>query len=385
MNILVFTHLITGHFLEYIHHIYEGAAKDIENQYFFIIPRVFEDVKSNYSWIDAPNLNFIYLSDEELTATKKKNQIIVAWYLSRIVKKYVRDLSVDRVFLLWLIGLMPFLPLFLPRTVKVSGILYRIHLYKKDDQSGLKNFIEDVRMRFICLMHNVEEIYVLNDKKSTTTLNSLYGVNKFRYLPDPVPHIVKTDLKNLREDLNIEGKKKIYLHFGAMDERKGTLTILKAIIETKPSILNNSAFIFAGRVDKTIKKDFYEILKTAERKCEIIVYDKFCENEFLYNLCYTCDYILIPYFNTCQSSGVIGYASFFRKPVIGPSNGLLGHLIKENRLGLTIDDIDSRKLAEQLERDIIFNCEDSYSKSHTVEAFIDAVFCKIGNSRKYAV
>ena len=159
-----------------------------------------------------------------------------------------------------------------------------------------------------------------------------------------------------------------------MEERKGTLTILKAIIEAKQEKIKDSVFVFAGRVDHAIKDEFYDLIKIARQKCEIKVYDEFCENDFLYNLCYTCDFILIPYSNTCQSSGVIGYASFFEKPVIGPSKGLLGNLIKDNNLGLAIDDLDFCILARHLEKHINIGCDNTYSKNHTIEAFIKALF-----------
>ena len=44
----------------------------------------------------------------------------------------------------------------------------------------------------------------------------------------------------------------------------------------------------------------------------------------------------MPYHITNLSSGVIGYAALFGKPVIGPSKGLLGHLINKYQLGETV-------------------------------------------------
>ena len=232
--------------MEYIHHIYERAAKDGENQYFFLLPRKFEELRNNFEWLDTPNVTIVHLTDKEELMAKNGSMIKTAWYLSRIVKKYVKELGINKIFLLWLIGLMPFLPILLPSKVKVSGILYRIHLYKKVEQSKFRNFIEDLRMRYLSKKHNIEKIYVLNDEKSAVILNNIYGVDKYRYLPDPVPYIDKDRLKYLREELKIGKEKKIYLHFGAMEERKGTLTILKAIIEAKQEKIKDSVFVFAA-------------------------------------------------------------------------------------------------------------------------------------------
>ena len=44
----------------------------------------------------------------------------------------------------------------------------------------------------------------------------------------------------------------------------------------------------------------------------------------------------MPYKITKLSSGVLGYAAVFKKPVIGPSDGLIGNLIKRNGLGMCL-------------------------------------------------
>jgi len=375
MRILVFTHIVSGHFSEYMHHIFEAALSDSKNKYIFLTSSKFNNVKTNFEWPKAENINFAFLTEKEAEKACKKNLIRGAWSLSWILRKYVNTLDVDKVFLLWFAGLMPFLPLVLPRKVLISGILYRIHLYKIDEQSKIRNCIDNIRMRFIAMRHNIEKIYVLNDEKSVKIYNNLYGVDKFIYLPDPVPFIDKTKLKDLKEELGVEINNVIYLHFGAMDERKGTLLILQAIIEANRDKIMNSVFIFAGKVDSRIKEEFYELVDIAKQKCKILVFDRFCENEFLYNLCYTCNYILIPYSNTCQSSGVIGYASFFQKPVIGPSKGLLGNLIKDNHLGITMNIVDSHEIAKLIEGNIKYDSYNIYSENHSVEAFSKVLFC----------
>lgn len=60
------------------------------------------------------------------------------------------------------------------------------------------------------------------------------------------------------------------------------------------------------------------------------------------------DYVLVPYKNVEQSSGIIGYAAQYNKPVIGPSEGLLGELIREYRLGYTITQLSVSNLSEKM-------------------------------------
>ena len=207
-------------------------------------------------------------------------------------------------------------------------------------------------MRYSIFVNNksVERILVLNDQYAVDQLNNIYSTDKFCFLPDPVPNIDMSKVKNIRCELGINPEDNVYLHFGGLDSRKGTLEILDAIALMSEEELEGKVFVFAGRVYKSIHDDFYERYERLKDKVKILVFDEFCDYVFLNNLCYSCDCILIPYKNPNQSSGVIGYASLFQKPVIGPSQGLLGRLIKEYKLGVTIDNIDKEMILESLKK-----------------------------------
>lgn len=172
---------------------------------------------------------------------------------------------------------------------------------------------------------------MLNDEDSTRTFNS---TSKFRSLPAPVPSVDFSKVKSVRENIGISYDERLLLHFGGLDGRKGTLDILNSIISSKEGELDNICFVFAGRINKNTRDKFYELLNVAKTKAKILVFDKFCSYDFLCNLCYSCDVILMPYHLTNLSSGVLGYAALFHKPVIGPDNGLIGKLINKYHLGI---------------------------------------------------
>ena len=88
------------------------------------------------------------------------------------------------------------------------------------------------------------------------------------------------------------------------------------------------------------------------------------------------DYILIPYKNTAQSSGVISYASQFCVPVIGPAEGLLGNLIRKFDMGLCIENPNSYAMAEMfnegkyLQADINKEGANKYLNICTPQSFV---------------
>lgn len=76
-----------------------------------------------------------------------------------------------------------------------------------------------------------KKVFVLNDKRSVSLLNEKYNTDKFCFLPDPFPQTESP--KDIREDLNIPVKNKIFLHFGGLGRRKGTLLIADTISRMK--------------------------------------------------------------------------------------------------------------------------------------------------------
>lgn len=370
MRILIFDSEISGHHLEYIHHLYDAATKDFQNQYVFIVNKDFDAVKDKLVWQKSDNIKCIQLNNEKQRKCDNKNLLLASWYKSKIVKEYVKIFHIDQVWLIMFMQLMPFLPLLLINSrVKIIGVLYRIYLYEKENMTRMHLLLEIMRYKIIVANSSIKNILVLNDKRGTEILNKKYNTNKFKYIPDPVPFIDKSKLKNVRVDFGITKNDILYLHFGGLNRRKGTLLIMQALDILSSKDLNNKVFIFAGKIHNDIKEEFYNLKTKNEHKCKIIVFDEFCSYELINNLCFSSDCILIPYCNTNQSSGVLSYAGYFNKPVIAPSQGLLGNLVRNYALGISLDNINCKSLSESLLIPIP-NIKNKYSESHTIDAFV---------------
>ena len=212
----------------------------------------------------------------------------------------------------------------------------------------------------------------MNDHDSAETFNKLYHTDKFQFLPDPVPSVDRSKVHDIRKELNIPQDKKVFLHFGGLSDRKGTLDILDAIGLCSKEDLADKTFIFAGHQSKNLEPLFSARYNFVKDKAQILVFNEFCSYDFLYNLCYTCDVILMPYHLTDLSSGVLGYASVFNKPVVGPSDGLIGRLIRQYNFGLALDEISAKSLISTFSESI--SCYSTgYSKINDVSGFIDTI------------
>ena len=369
MKTLIFEPCLTGHHLEYLNHYYEGALERSEQEFIFLVPNSFDDIKNQYEWRSSKNIRFEFIEEDELKKCLHANKYIASYNKAKLISKSSRLYDVDRVLLTMLMEVIPFVLFFLPSGIKLRGIIYQIYLYAQDGDSKFRLLLDKFRYWIIARSKKIEKIFILNDTDSAEIFNKTYKTNKFIFLPDPVPNVDICSVKDIRSDIGLNKTDLVYLHFGGLAERKGTLEILKAIIECEEARLCDCAFVFAGKVNIDIKENFYNILSKARNKAKVLVFDEFCSYEFLYNLCYSIDYILMPYQITKLSSGVLGYAAVFRKPVIGPSDGLIGNLIRENGLGKCLPFISKDYIKREFGERLLMD-ETTYIKKNDISEFI---------------
>lgn len=377
MNVLIYCPYISGHFLEYINHIYHICTRHEENTYIFVIHPDFAKVKERMSW-DHNNGNILFesLTTNELESSTTGNLFKTAFNTAKIIGRKVSQYNANKVFLPLLISSTPFLPIFVKPSVKVGGIIYMIYLYRMENASVTFKLLNKLKYLVFSIFNIFDNILILNDIKSSEKLNLLYNVSKFKYIPDPYIPLPVNPSNRIRTQYNISSNDKLYIHIGAMNENKGSKEILKSLIDMKQDDLANKVFFFAGKVENDIKNDFYQLLNEAKKEARIHLIDDFCSFELLGQLCQECDAIIIPYKRTSQSSGIIGYASQFGKPVIGPESGLLGNIIKEFKLGILLREISSESLIKaykMIEEGTYEKPNKDYCMTHTIESFQDVV------------
>lgn len=382
MKYIFFTHSISGHFLEYTYHQYNIAVQDLNNEYIFVVPNNFERIKDRFIWSPSVNVRFEYFDAGDLERPIRGliSSIIFSWKFCCEVKKYVKKYKADKVFTNFILGFVPFAPLFFCKNF-IDGILYKIYLYELHNCSKVKIFIEQTKVKYLASCHAFDSVYVLNDFNAANTLNKKFNVKKFKYLTDPyVP--IDTGGVMIRKMYNIDNDDVLFSHFGALNSYKSTCDILRSILLLSKEERKKYVFVIAGKVSKEIEKEFKNLYNRVCYEVRVIVRNEFCDYEYLAALANESDAILIPYKQTSQSSGIIGYADQFRTPVIGPSGGLLGSLINRYHLGITLEEINAECLVSayrQISKKKILPPSGTYCKEHTVENFQSIIFDGIVN------
>lgn len=375
MRYLIYDTNLGGHHIEYLHHYYIAALSKPEDEFIFCIDKAsFENRKGQYNWPETKHIRFEYISQNTITRCNTGNIYIQGWRKSKEISLAAKKYKCDKVILTMLMEVIPFILFMLPKNTVVRGIIYMIYLYELKQMSLLKRVITTLRYLLMVKSNRLDRAFILNDKNSAIRLNKIYHTNKFHYIPDPVPSVEISKLINLRSQLSIPKDSVIYLHFGVLSTRKGTLDILEAIKISQKKDLLNKHFVFAGVVKEHLRIHFYQLIKEIkELGANILVFDEFCSKDFLYNLCYTCDIILMPYHYTNLSSGVLGYAAVFKKPVIGPGSGIIGNCIREYRLGHTLSKISKEDIKEAFLLPLSYTGRNHYEKQNSIDGFIKTI------------
>jgi glycosyltransferase involved in cell wall biosynthesis len=371
-NILIFDDKIDGHHLEYVHHLFIKSLSIKDKNFFFLLPPEFELLKKNFIWPKTDNIHVFHLSIKEISSLKNKNGILKSLIISKIIKKAVNKHNIQKIFLISLISVLPILPFFLDKKIKVSGIIYLIYLYRWKNSNFLSKGLDLLKYFILSKFEIFDNLFLLNDQISPVIINKKFKTTKFKYLPDPINVNNHNAIFDLRSKLKIDKSSVIYSHFGALNERKGTLEILKAISLSNLTLKDKYNFIFAGKINRSIESEFYQLVEQLKNKAVIHIYNEFVDSDFIASLCSTSNYLLIPYKNVCQSSGVLSYAAAFKVPVIAPRLGLLGKLIKRNRLGYLLKDGSSNSIKDFLNSEDKFNdieVSNNYTKGRSINDF----------------
>lgn len=368
-RILICDIKISGHRIEYIHHLLTKANLS-NDEYVFYLPEAFIKQKDcGLDWSHKNNVKFEFFSPPKIRFTFAESVSI-----SRLLRSAIIKYGISHVFLISLIEVVPFADVFIPPQVKVSGVIYNIYLYRWRDSSIIRRISDIVKYLAIVKSKCINRVYILNDEAAARYLNIKFRTEKFHYLPDPYVPINYNNKKSEWLTKELIGKSYVFYHFGSLSERKGTLEILNAIPLINKELREQSIFIFTGQVQTKIKNAFYSAVAECRHLAKIVVIDKFCDFDLIAEICSHASLLLIPYKKTSQSSGIIGYAGQFNVPVLAPSDGLIGKLVRRYSLGYTINPVTAHKIAEFINQykpgaDI----PTLYQRNNTVQNFIDKI------------
>ena len=146
-KILVVEPEVSGHRLEYYHHIYMAAVKDKCNQYIFVFSADFRKQQSRFDWPRTGNIRIVILSEQQ-TMLLRGNIVKLTWKRSIFLIRLIRKYHPDKIFLLEAIFYLPYVPIFLAlvySSIEVNGIVFLVYTYRWKRQGYVRKILDVVK------------------------------------------------------------------------------------------------------------------------------------------------------------------------------------------------------------------------------------------------
>lgn len=308
------------------------------------------------------NIDILFLSEMEISASMHKKLWIRAINQWNIMKKYLKITGADHGHFLHFDLIQLPLALRLPfvRGKKISGLLFApsIHDLYQNNSSSLKEKIRDYRKKlFYALMLNNDAlsfIYTLDAYFPYYARQNFSNGHKVYHLPDP--SMFPTDNIHLNDEecalarRVVRDNKKMFLLFGYLERRKGIFEIVEALWHLEPKYASQIIVVFAGRLHNNICLEFMKKIEYYKRDnlegAIIYIEDRRLSTNEIICLLQHCNVVLAPYQRFVGSSGVLLWAAGAKKPVITQDYGFLGYQTRTYNLGIAVDTTKPKKIAD---------------------------------------
>jgi glycosyltransferase involved in cell wall biosynthesis len=362
MKLLIFDLEVDGHHPGYLRHLLRFWPDEQTYLHFVVAPTLAErhpvlvqtPSRARVSW--SP----ITLAEWQWYEKSKGSLVQRAWVEWRLFCRYATQTRAEQGLIMYVdrFQLPLALGLFLP--CKTSGIFFRPKLHyatlpahRPTRREQAQAWREQGFWRRALRHRQLKTLFTL-DPLAVTPLRALGGCAHVVHLPDPV-EIHPPDqaaVTQLQQTLGLAPARKIFLLFGALDQRKGIYPLLNALRQLPPAQQTQITVLVVGSMADTERAALLAALAEFQRHSavQLVLQDHFIPDEAIPHYFALADVVLALYQHHVGSSGVLLWAAAAGKAVLSSDYGLLGELVRRHHLGLTVDSSDPGAIVAGLGR-----------------------------------
>jgi hypothetical protein len=348
VNIIIYECDYTGHRVNYLIHLIEYVIQNdsyTQSVLFVLGEELLNKLKNERSQLDLVNIHSL---EEVYVGDPNRNKLLLK-DLENIIDEIK---TIEKVVLM---NFDLFIYSFFKRKylvqIAVRTIFFRpyVHFPNSNLKDKTKYFIKKLILKYVLVRNqNIEKIFILNDKKAVSLLNTIFfnqnkSDYKFYQLPDPVKNsekLITYRRRNIDSVIN-------FLVIGTIDEKKNVTALLQAM----QSISNTSKqfkirLTISGKIVNHFKQELLDKCSVYGVSFEIEIIDKFLtETEFENNMEIS-DCVFMAYKGFYSSSGILGHAISYLKPIIFSNDTLVEQMAKKYSVGFgcnpeSVDSIQS--------------------------------------------
>ncbi|WP_273214424.1 glycosyltransferase [Runella zeae] len=386
---LIYDRDISGHHLDYLQFLVEYLKQSpptTREKFVFVLH---EGAKVRFQK-DESMINFYYIKPEDLDFILSHAGVIARAaaemnYLKSLVERY----HTQRLVFMHIDAFQYELgKAFIPKLgIKIAGLLFLPFRKYYEDGSTLKaklkrewrGWRKGLQMKWMLRHPQIDQIFILNDKQGVQEYNRKFG-SRFEYLPDPIDVglPITTATQVLKDKYGIPSEKMIFLIYGHLSERKNVPNILEALTSLSTTQHQQMCILICGEPEIGYETALYSAIEKAEKKypdVSFVKHIRFFNPNDTNEAIKLADVVLVPYINFFSSSNILGLAAKYSKPMIASKLGVMGALVHQYKLGLTVAPQKPAAIAEAIKYYLNHLSAtidgQKYLEDHTAE-----VFCK---------
>ncbi|PSB04089.1 glycosyltransferase [Merismopedia glauca] len=400
-HIMLFDLATGGHHLSYIQYIirYCFDQEFVGKLDIVVSPKFLEehsDIVKLVSNHHQKNVEFLAITEAEYSAIISYNhsisRVFKEWSLSG---KYAQKLEVQHCLFMYLDSLQLPMALRAKFPCPFSGIYFRPTLHYKDfnkytpsAQEQIKQWQKKTLLYFAMQNPQLKILFCL-DPFAIPEINKLTHQTKIIYLPDPVEihDVNQFQIKDLKMRLKIDSQREVLLFFGRLGRRKGIYQLIEAVKLLSIDICERICLLLAGSIPASEKLMIEMLLKEVSESSpiQIVVCDRFIPDEEVHIYFQMADAVLAPYQRHIGMSGILLLAAAAQKPVLSSNYGLMGQLVLNNKLGITVDSTSPHALAKEITKLLDGNykkvCDisqmESFAQQHSWKQFVGTLISNL--------
>jgi glycosyltransferase involved in cell wall biosynthesis len=238
-------------------------------------------------------------------------------------------------------GLMP------PRVLRgrIRGLFIRPRIVDQREHGGFSLWLKKIGFNRFYRQGWADWLFVF-DETLPTSLRAGFNPAAFPVLPDPWAGNFAHDKVTAREKLGLPQDRFVLLHYGTASRRKGLHLVAQAA--TSLDLNKDILLVCAGERGNEASEELQH-LKNQDRLRLFNRHITDAEEELFF--C-AADAVALAYLGHYGSSGVLSRAAAAGRWVIASDEGLVGHRVRTNNLGLTFKTGDVAALRETLSQAI---------------------------------
>ena len=349
-GVLIFEPEAEGHTEEWLRHLIRYSTTTAPNPLLWIVvpPALYEGLVLELRDFKKDRVRLLSLTQAEADLCRHRWLPLCSFARWWIARRYVARTQATALHFLSLDLLSLPLALGLPFKARlISGVLFRpsshyrlLGCYDPTLRERLRDRRKEFLYRLMLSRRSLRAALTIDPYFARYAARFYRQGKKIHALPDPVAQADSACAESIDLAAQLPRERVVFLLFGYLTERKGTLRLLDALCLLPGEIGSRAAVILAGKVDPAIRDAVQSKLNTLRSTRPTLLChleDRRLEVAEIEALVRRADVVLAPYQRFVGSSGVMLWAARLGKPLLTQDFGTLGALVRDHRLGVAVD------------------------------------------------